>query len=90
VRKLRFFQPDAYVSIDYASQEAEVWRLVRGDGRPTIAGGRLDVPREEPLKLEMLDFVDAVRERRAPLVDAGQGRRALALAERVAAAIGRS
>jgi predicted dehydrogenase len=90
VRKLRFFQPDAYVSIDYASQEAEVWRLTRGNGRPTIAGGPLDVPREEPLKLEMLDFIDAVREGRAPRVDAEQGRRALALAERVAAAVERS
>jgi hypothetical protein len=28
VRKIRFFQPDAYVSIDYAAQEVEVWRLV--------------------------------------------------------------
>ena len=28
VRKIRFFQRDAYVSIDYAAQEAEVWRLV--------------------------------------------------------------
>ena len=28
VRKIRFFQPDAYISIDYAAQEVEGWRLV--------------------------------------------------------------
>ena len=32
VRKIRFFQPDAYISIDYAAQEVEGWRLVRRDG----------------------------------------------------------
>ena len=39
VRKIRFFQPDAYLSIDYAAQEVEGWRLVRRDGaRPAIRG----------------------------------------------------
>ena len=40
VRKIRFFQPDSYISIDYAAQEVEGWRLVRRDGqRPAIEGG---------------------------------------------------
>ena len=44
VRKIRFFQPDAYVSIDYAAQEVEGWRLMRRDGqRPEIQGGKLPV-----------------------------------------------
>ncbi len=44
VRKIRFFQPSAYVSIDYAAQKLEVWRLVKGDGPlPTIEGGEVDV-----------------------------------------------
>ena len=39
VRKIRFFQPDAYLSIDYAAQEVEGWRLVKRDGaRPSIRG----------------------------------------------------
>ena len=39
VRKIRFFQPDAYISIDYAAQEVEGWRLVRRDGeRPRHPG----------------------------------------------------
>jgi predicted dehydrogenase len=89
VRKLRFFQPDAYISIDYAAQEVEAYRLVRRDGeRPQIEGGKLDVPREEPLMRELADFLAAARDRRQPLVDGAAGRRALHLAERVAEAIG--
>jgi predicted dehydrogenase len=86
VRKIRFFQPDSYISIDYAEQEVEGWRLVRrGDGeRPGIEGGQLPVKREEPLKRELTDFVTAVREKRRPLVTGEDGRRALALAQQIA------
>jgi predicted dehydrogenase len=88
VRKIRFFQRDAYVSIDYASQEAEVWRLVPRSGQaPAIEGGKLEIAREEPLKREIADFVAAIRERRAPAVTGEQGRAALALAERVVEAM---
>ena len=82
VRKIRFFQPDAYLSIDYAAQEVEGWRLVRRDGaRPAIEGGPLPVERDEPLRRELADFVQrGARRRRAPLVDGDAGRRALALA----------
>jgi predicted dehydrogenase len=85
VRKIRFFQPDAYISIDYAAQEVEGWRLVRKDGaRPSIEGGPLRVERDEPLRLEIADFVHAVRTRSSPLVDGGAGLRALELATRIA------
>src|SRR5258708_26912841 len=85
VRKIRFFQPDAYISIDYAEQEVEGYRLQRREGqRPEIQGGKLPVIREEPLKRELADFVQAVRDKRAPLVSAQDGRRALALAQAIA------
>ena len=85
VRKARFFQHDSYVSIDYAAQEVEVYRLVPQEGgRPGIQGGRLDVANEEPLKRELADFVDAVRSGRPPVVTGRAGRDALALATRVA------
>ena len=85
VRKIRFFQPDAYLSIDYAAQEVEGWRLVRREGaRPAIEGGPLPVARDEPLRRELADFINAVRTKTAPLVDGDAGRRALALATRVA------
>lgn len=84
VRKIRFFQPDAYVSVDYASQEAEAWRLVRSPSGPAIEGGPVAVERDEPLRLELADFVMAVKEQGAPLVDGEAGRRALVLASEIA------
>jgi predicted dehydrogenase len=84
VRKIRFFQPAAYLSIDYAAQKVEVWRLVKSHGAPpSIQGGDLDVATEEPLKRELADFVDAVVSGRAPVVTGEDGRRALALAQQI-------
>jgi predicted dehydrogenase len=86
VRKIRFFQRSAYVSIDYAAQKVEMYRLVkRGGPMPSIEGGDVPVVNEEPLKRELADFIDAVASRRAPLVDGAQGRRALELATRIVA-----
>jgi predicted dehydrogenase len=98
VRKIRFFQPSAYVSIDYATQKVEVYRLVPGgdsadgaqgrpidgaQGRPSIEGGEIAVPNEEPLKRELADFVEAIAAKRAPKVTGEAGRRALALAQAI-------
>jgi predicted dehydrogenase len=84
VRKIRFFQPAAYLSIDYSVQKVEMWRLERGTGSsPAIQGGELDVVTEEPLKRELADFVEAVQARREPVVTGAQGRRALALAQQI-------
>ena len=85
VRKIRFFQPMAYVSIDYSAQKLEVFRLVKGEGPvPAIEGGEVTVENEEPLKRELADFVEAIRTRRPPTVTGQDGRRALALAQRIA------
>jgi predicted dehydrogenase len=84
VRKARFFQPQSYVSIDYASQEVEVYRLVPAEGRPKIEGGRLEVTSDEPLRRELADFVAAVRGSTRPGVTGADGRDALALATRIA------
>ena len=83
-RKIRFFQRDAYISIDTGSKEAEVYRLVRfADRRPAIEGGKIPVPDGEPLRNELQDFVDAVRFGRAPGVGGADGRRAVALAAEI-------
>ena len=85
VRKARFFQHDSYVSIDYAAQEVEVYRLVaQNGGRPAIQGRRVDIVSDEPLRRELADFVEAVRMRRQPAVTGRDGRAALALATCVA------
>ena len=91
VRKIRVFQRDAYLSVDYAAQEVERWRLVRDNGgMPTIDGGKLDVTNEEPLKRELADFVAAVRDKRDPGVTGADGLRAIELAERITQEINRS
>ncbi len=87
IRKVRFFQRASYLSIDFAEQEAEIYRLVAQNGRPQIEGGKLAVQRDEPLRVELADFVDAVRNRREPGVSGRAGRDALALATRVAQAM---
>jgi len=90
VRKIRFFQRDAYVSIDTAARDVEMWSLVPQPGAPPkIGGGKLAVPGDEPLKGELEDFVAAVRDGRAPAVPGEQGRAALALAVRIVELMGR-
>jgi predicted dehydrogenase len=84
VRKIRFFQHSTYVSIDYASREVEVYRLVPGDGRPVIQGGKLPVSDDEPLRRELADFIRAAQTGARPGVTGREGRDALALATRVA------
>jgi predicted dehydrogenase len=85
VRKIRLFQTDAYVSIDYAEQDVEGYRLVRRDGeRPQIQGGKLPISRDEPLRRELQDFVAAVRDRRRPVVTGDDGLKALRLAQAIA------
>jgi predicted dehydrogenase len=89
VRKIRFFQRNTYLSVDYKAQEVEVWRLVPQAGAmPRIDGGKLDVLRDEPLKRELGDFAEAIREGRAPGVTGAQGRAALVLANEIVSRMG--
>jgi predicted dehydrogenase len=84
VRKIRFFQHNTYVSIDYAAREVEVYRLVPKGDRPVIEGGKLPVADDEPLRRELADFVAAARTGGKPAVTGREGRDALALATLVA------
>jgi predicted dehydrogenase len=88
VRKLRVFERDRYVSLDYQTQEAVSYRLVPTEGpRPDIRKEELAVKREEPLRRELLDFLQAVRGGSRPKVSGEEGLRALDLALRVVRAI---
>jgi predicted dehydrogenase len=80
VRKLRFFQPHEYVSLDYAAQEtATVAVKPTAQGMMTFDARRLAVEKAEPLRLEIAAFLAAVAG--APIkVSGAEGRRALALA----------
>ncbi len=77
VRKLRLFQPHEYISVDYGRQDVTVIRVTPEKG---IAFGRLEVKRDEPLRLELEAFLDCVEKRTAPLVGGEEARRALEVA----------
>jgi predicted dehydrogenase len=84
VRKFRVFAPRTYVSVDFTSREAQIYRLetVPG-GRPHIASEKRGAPEEEPLKRQAQAFLRAVRDRTSPPVPGREGRRALALAHAI-------
>jgi predicted dehydrogenase len=96
VRKLRFFQPKQYVSLDYGRQEVLVFTVGEGaqgaspatpSVNPQIGVSKPAVASEEPLHAELRSFLEAVRERSTPVVSLEDGRRALALALEVVSAI---
>src|SRR4029450_9600577 len=62
VRKFRVFAPRTYISVDFASREAQVSRLRDGAGGPKIDVERLSAPEEEPLRRQLAAFVKAVRD----------------------------
>jgi predicted dehydrogenase len=85
VRKLRFFQPKQYISLDYSRQDVIVFS-VNGEsaGIPSpnqqIKMAKPSVAREEPMQAELKSFLSAVRTHAKPVVALEDGRRALALA----------
>jgi predicted dehydrogenase len=95
VRKLRFFQPHQYVSVDYARQEALFINIAADAQLPPeaehpsagLAFQRIAVTQGEPLRLEIESFLDCVRTRSTPRVSAAEGRAALALALDINSAI---
>ncbi len=83
VRKFRYFQPNEYVSIDFARRDALAIRVHRDGPSPKIGFQKLEAAPGEPLRAELEAFIESVRTRRPPLVGGGEGRAALALAFRV-------
>lgn len=95
VRKLRFFQPGQYISVDYGRQDVMVFAV--GDKaaptskpsvNPQIAISKPTILPEEPLHAEIRSFLDAVRHRTRPVVSLEEGREALALGLEILRAIG--
>ena len=94
VRKLRFFQPRQYVSLDYSRQEVLVFSVGQaGEAagtpsvNPQIKVAKPAIVAEEPLRAELRSFLEAVRMRSKPLVSFEDGRRALAVALDIVAAM---
>jgi predicted dehydrogenase len=81
-RKMRLFQPDAYLSLDFAKRRLLVVSGVeyRPGKTPKVKTERPRFPKSDPLEKELGSFLESVRTRRAPRVDGLAGRRALACA----------
>jgi len=95
VRKLRFFQPGQYISIDYGRQDVMVFSVGGGSDssqpsvNPQIAVAKPAITAEEPLLAEIKAFLSAVRERSRPVVLLEDGRKALQLGLEILAEIAR-
>jgi len=76
MRKIRVFQEDAYLSLDYQNQSGEIYRRV--DGR--ITRDKVAIEREEPLKRQLMSFVECASTGNAPRVSGFQATAALELA----------
>lgn len=88
VRKLRFFQPGEYISLDYARRDARVFSVTQQPGAlPLIGHDHLEGGEREPLAEEIAAFLTSVRTRQPPETDGPSARAALAAALRAAAAI---
>jgi predicted dehydrogenase len=103
VRKLRFFQPRQYVSLDFSRQDVLVLTVdsktapadddpfnpasMVSTALPGITPFKPKVEPQEPLKAELMSFLEAVRNRTTPVVSLAQGRAALAVALEIVDAI---
>ena len=93
VRKLRFFQPKQYVSLDYGRQDVLVFSVGQdgGSGTPSV-NPQIQVVKppttgEEPLHAELKSFLESVQRRCPAAVPLEDGRRALAVALDIVASI---
>ena len=80
-RKIRFFQPDAYISIDYDQRRAQIYRKPgKGGGWQDIRGESIEITDGDALADEIDSFLDSVQSRGTPLVSGEEGLRALEIA----------
>jgi len=82
-RKIRLFQSDTYVSVDYGEKHVRVIRRVLADGSPSIEVEEHALGEGDALFDEIEHFVTAVRTRQCPLVDGRTALRALEVAEMI-------
>ena len=85
-RKIRFFQPDAYISIDYDQRRAQIYhKPAPGAGWLDIRAENIEIKDGDALADEIDSFLDCVRTRTLPLVGGAEGLRALEIASWISA-----
>lgn len=76
VRKIRIFQEQSYILLDYMHQEAFLFHKSEND----ISKEKIRIKKKEPLKVELKSFIDCVRNKKKPAVSGQEGRQALQVA----------
>ena len=76
MRKIRVFQEDAYLSLDYQNQTGEIYRR----SATGIDCDEVEIEREEPLKRQLAAFIECAATGNAPKVSGFQATAALELA----------
>jgi predicted dehydrogenase len=66
MRKIRIFQENIYISLDYLNQSAEIQRKIANK----IVNASIDIKKEEPLKLEIKEFISQILNKKGqPYID---------------------
>lgn len=83
VRKLRLFQPQQYLSLDYGRQDLAIFSVTGGQ----IGFEQAPVTKSEPLKLQLDAFLDSVETRKIPKTSGRAARQSLEVALSIIARI---
>lgn len=75
IRKIRIFQDNAYITLDYVKQEASI--ATKENGK--FHHKKIDILPGDSLRAELDNFIDCVRHQKRPVVSGKEGRDALAL-----------
>jgi len=76
VRTIRIFQEESYLSLDYVTQDVDIFRKT-GD---KIVKEKVKIKKDKPLDKELESFLECVRTNKKPVVSGVEGRRALKVA----------
>ena len=88
MRRLRLFQKDSYVSIDFQTRHGTISRRhAKAGEKPTVEVEQLQGGDEEPLKLQLASFLHAASTGTRPVVSGEDGAAAVEVAHQVLQAI---
>jgi predicted dehydrogenase len=83
-RKIRFFQSDAYISLDYVAKTAQVYRMEdRSLGWAGIQGQMIAAKEGDALRDQIESFLESVATRKSPVVSGEDGLHALEIASAI-------
>ena len=87
LRKIRIFQPDAYISVDCLNRKIGVTRLENHEqdheGLPQVNTTKLEYPGSDPLRDQVYSFVNSVKDGKTPVVSGEDARKALWVAHNI-------